>query len=104
MLQLRVVSGMARGSKSNEKPPKNGLMIRVPHDWLEPLEAAQYVRRKKSLQALLTSVVEDFLEQVKDEPETQMAMKSRTLRDARVARSAPRLRAVRKPDSDLDSR
>jgi len=77
---------MARGSKSGEKPSEDELMIRVPHDWLALLEAAQFVRRKKSMQALLESVVQDFLEEVKNQPEMLLALKSRTVHDARVTK------------------
>ncbi len=104
LLQLRVVSDMAHGSKSNEKPSVDELMIRVPHDWVELLEAAQFVRRKVSMQALLKSVVEDFLEEVKDQPEMLLALRSRSLGDARAARSGARLTAVSKPGLETDSR
>lgn len=102
MLQLPVVSGMARGSKSKDRP--DDLMVRVPHDWLELLQAAQFVRRKESMQALLESVVHDFLAEVKDQPAVQLALKSRRLQDADDARSAAQLAAVSKSSGDTEGR
>lgn len=99
---------MARGSKSKAKPSKDEpkpVMIRVPHDWLEVLEAAQFVRRKESMQALLEDVLGAFLAEVKNEPETTLAMKSRTDHDARRARSVARIKAVGdRPEAERDTR
>ena len=93
---------MARGSKSTEKLSEDELMIRVPHDWIELLEAAQFVRRKKSMQALLKSVVQDFLEEVKNQPALLLALKSRTVDEARAALSAAQHRNVSKPGAEPD--
>jgi len=76
---------MASGSKAKGKPKP--VMVRVPYDWLELLEAAQYVRRHDSTQALVLEVLRQFLTVVKDEPEIPLAIKARADRDARLARS-----------------
>jgi hypothetical protein len=93
---------MGRGSKSRENPSEDELMIRVPHDWIELLEAAQFVRRKKSMQALLKSIVLDFLEEVKNQPALLLALKSRTVHEARAALPEAQLRDISKPGAETD--
>src|SRR5438309_1707075 len=76
---------MANESTARSKSRAKPVMVRIPNDWLEILEAAQYLRRHDSMQALVLDALRHFLTVVKDEPEIALALKARADRDARLA-------------------
>jgi hypothetical protein len=59
---------------------------RVPRDTVEILDAAVYLRRLKSRQVLLRSLIDEYVERVlHEEPEIQTTLRARQEHDARHA-------------------